>query len=254
MFQLKGKVGTRVAGLFLALAMLAGNFEAAQASQRLAEDFEAVQASPYLEEEGIEQRALGASVKKAKGLEYQSQKADTGVICIIKNTKSYALNLTATCSYYNKSKKKIGEKTAGNYSLEPGKRCVMFFARPRNSKNQYASYKSYKIGFKAKRTSNSITYGTKYIKTLKKSKSSSGITAKFKNNSKTKWQFVHATCVFYDSKGKPVGQYGTYLHCEKPKSVVTVTFRYPYGADYKPIKGKSYKIFIDYAYKYGSSR
>lgn len=240
MFQLKRKAVNCIIGLLLALSMAAGSLEAVQAAA--------------LPGDGIEQHILGASVKKSKGLEYQSWKLDSRIICVVKNTRSYALNLNATCTYYNKSKKKMADRSTGNYCLEPGKQCVFTFITPRNSKGNYISYKSHKITFKQKRISKNIVYGTKYIKTVKKTKSDTGITVKFKNNSKTKWQFVHATCVFYDSKGKAVGETNMYLHCEKPKSTVTATFRYPYDSNFKTIKTKSYKIFIDYAYKYGSSR
>ena len=91
--------------------------------------------------------------------------------------------------------------------------------------------------------------------TIKKSKTATGVSAKFKNNSKKKWQFIHATCIFYDSKGRAIGESSQYLHCEKPKSSVSAVFSQPRDTkSYQPLKWKSYKIFIDYAYKYRSAK
>ena len=268
MFQAKRKAVNGAVGLFLAAAMLAASPGEMQASQYLTEASEAAQASQYLtgipetiqasqlpEDSEIGQHALGASVKKSKGMEYQTWKTQKGAVCVVKNTKSYALNLVATCTFYNKSKKKVGDRSTANYCLEAGKQCVFSFLTPRNSKGKTVTFNSHKISFRASRARSSIEYGTKYIKTIKKSKTATGVSAKFKNNSKKKWQFIHATCIFYDSKGRAIGESSQYLHCEKPKSSVSAVFSQPRDTkSYQPLKWKSYKIFIDYAYKYRSAK
>lgn len=190
-----------------------------------------------------------AASKKSKGMSYQTYKTGDGVVCIVKNTKSYAVELHGEMVFYNAGKKAVGKQRDWNYCLEPKKSCVLFFDNPVDSKYKNVSYKSFKIKFTVNKVNNRMKYGSKYIK-LKKNKTSKGVSVTFTNSSKKKFDFVHATIVYYDSKNKVIGASQKYIYCNKPKSKEKYEFRYPYDSNYQVIIPKKYKIYVDFAYYY----
>lgn len=189
-----------------------------------------------------------SSADAVKKISCELQDTGAGVVAILKNNNTCAVDVSAKLVYYNDSASMLMATSNNNYCLESGASCALFFHAPYDSSYQDVDYSDYKLTMSVEKA-NYTKYAASKIK-VTSNMGSDNVTAEFENTSSITFETIQVACVFYDSNNNAIGYDYTYVECNSPGSVDYKTFNFPYDDNYNTLYPASYKIYVNHAYKY----
>lgn len=176
------------------------------------------------------------------------------VILKVKNTNSYAVSIRPSAKFYNKNGKKVGTGDTYNFALEPNHECIMkiWNSTVKKSVRVYPNYKTLKLNIgKVERTTGKY-HDAKKVEVQSVKKENGNYVVRVKNNSWFTFNFVRATMVYYDKKGNVIAAEGKDVHTHRLFAYGSYEFKFPQKPKdgNKTVKPASYKVFVNYAYRY----
>lgn len=184
-------------------------------------------------------------------------KLSNTVVIKLKNTTNFTVSISPTAKFYDKNGKKAGEGDRYNFAFEPNQECIMkiWNSTVKNSVRVYPKYKSVKINIgdvNFTKPAQDKYFDVKKLEIQSVKEEGDKYIAHVKNNSWFTFNFVNATMVYYDKNGKVIAAEPKDCHTNRFFAYGFYDFKFeknPKDGD-KVVEPASYKIFINYAYRY----